>query len=112
MVDGAQRVIDFLKTAFGATEGRRFDRPDGGVGHAEIHIDDSIIMISDGSDAYPSFPAWLHVYVRDVDATYRQAIAVGGIGVQEPQQKPGDPDRRGGVKDPSGNIWWIATQIG
>ncbi len=69
MVDGAQRVIDFLKGAFGATEGRRFDLPDGRIMHAEVHIDDSILMLSDGGGAYPPFPAWLHVYVRDVAGT-------------------------------------------
>lgn len=111
MVDGAQRVIDFLKAAFGATELRRFDMPDGTVLHAEVRIDDSVIMLAEGSEGWPAFPAWLHVYVADVDATYRRALAVGGVAVQEPQQKPGDPDRRGGVKDPAGNTWWISTQV-
>lgn len=60
---------------------------------------------------WPAFPAWLHVYVRDVDATYRRALEVGGASVQEPQQKEGDPDRRGGVKDPAGNTWWISSQV-
>jgi uncharacterized glyoxalase superfamily protein PhnB len=52
-----------------------------------------------------------YVYVRDVDATYRRALAAGGVSVQEPEQKQGDPDRRGGVKDPAGNTWWVTTQI-
>jgi uncharacterized glyoxalase superfamily protein PhnB len=52
----------------------------------------------------------LHVYVEDVDATYRKALAAGGVPVQEPTQREGDPDRRGGVKDPAGNTWWFATQ--
>ena len=46
-----------------------------------------------------------------VDATYRRALAAGGVSVQEPRQKD-DPDRRGGVQDPAGNTWWIATQVG
>ena len=111
MADGAQRVIDFLKKAFDAEPLRRHDKPDGSVMHAEVRIDDTVVMISDGGPGFPPFPTWLHVYVPDVDATYRRALEAGGTSVQEPQQK-GDADRRGGVKDPVGNVWWIATQVG
>lgn len=111
MVNGAQRVIDFLKKTFDATELRRYDNPDGSIMHAEVRIDDTVVMLSDGGGSFPAFPVWLHVYVPDVDVTYRRALEAGGVSVQEPQQK-GDPDRRGGVKDPSGNTWWIATQVG
>lgn len=78
VVDGAQRVIAFLKQAFDATELRWYDRA---------------------------------AYVPDVDATSRRAPAAGAVSVQEPQQREGDPDRRGGVKDPAGNSWWISTQV-
>ncbi len=111
MVDGAQRVIDFLKKTFDATELRRYDSPDGTILHAEVRIDDTVVMLSDGGGQFPAFPIWLHVYVPDVDATYRRALEAGGVSVQEPVRK-GDPDRRGGVKDPSGNTWWISTQVG
>jgi uncharacterized glyoxalase superfamily protein PhnB len=111
MVRNAQDVIDFLKRALGATELRRFDMPDGTVMHAEVRIDDSVIMLAEGGDAYPAFPAWLHVYVRDVDATYERALELGAEPVQEPRQREGDPDRRGGVKDPAGNVWWVSTQL-
>ncbi|KFA89827.1 VOC family protein [Archangium violaceum] len=110
MVNGAQRVIDFLKKAFDATELRRYDGPNGSIMHVEVRIDDSVIMLSEGGGSFPAFPVWLHLYVPDVDATYQRALAAGGVSVQEPQQK-GDPDRRGGVKDPSGNTWWISTQM-
>jgi PhnB protein len=112
MVKGAQGVIDFLKQTFGATELRRFGAPDGSVMHAEVRIDDTIVMLSEGGGAYPAFPAWIHIYVRDVDASYRRALSAGGTSVQEPKQSAGDPDRRGGVSDPSGNTWWISTQVG
>ncbi len=112
MVNGAQRVIDFLKKTFDATELRRFDSPDGSIMHVEVKIEDSVVMLSDGGGSFPAFPVWLHVYVPDVDATYRRALAAGGVSAQEPQQKKDDPDRRGGVKDPSGNTWWISTQVG
>ena len=107
----AQRIIDFLKTTFGAKQLRRFDNPAGSIIHVEVQIDDTVIMIADASDKFPAFPVWLHVYVPDADATYRRALKAGGTSVQELQEKKGDPDRRGGVKDPAGNTWWISTQI-
>src|SRR4028118_2318665 len=110
MADGAQRVIDFLIETLDARPLRRFDMPDGSIMHAEIQIDDSVVMIADAGSAFPSFPVWLHVYVPDVDASYQRMIAAGGVSVEEPKQKEGDFDRRAGVKDPAGNTWWIATQ--
>lgn len=111
MADGAQRVIDFLKKTFDARELRRYESPSGSIMHVEVQIDDTVVMLSDGGGQFPAFPVWLHVYVPDVDATYRRALEAGGVSVQEPKQKD-DPDRRCGVKDPSGNTWWIATQVG
>ena len=111
VADGAQRVIDFLKKTFDATELRRYDMPDGSIMHVEVRIDDTVVMLADGGGAWPPFPVYLHVYVDDVDATYRRALEAGGVSAQEPSRKEGDPDRRGGVKDPAGNTWWIATQV-
>ncbi|WP_224368319.1 VOC family protein [Hyalangium versicolor] len=111
MADGVQRVIDFLKKTFDAEELRRFEGPNGKIMHAEVRIDDTVVMLSEGGGQFPAFPVWLHVYVPDVDATYRRALAAGGVSVQEPVKKD-DPDKRGGVKDPAGNTWWIATQVG
>ena len=110
MAERAQRVIDFLKQTFDAEPLRRFDAPDGRIVHAEVRVGDTVVMLSDANNAYPAFPVWLHVYVPDVDATYKKALAAGGVSAQEPTQKPGDPDRRGGVQDPAGNTWWISTQ--
>ncbi len=107
---GAQRVLDFLKGTFDAAPLRRFDTPDGKIMHAEMRVGDTVVMIADASGPYPAFPAWLHVYVPDVDATYKKALAAGGVSVQEPVRREGDPDRRGGVKDAAGNTWWISTQ--
>ena len=111
VAQGAQKVIDFLKKTFRATPLRRFDTPDGRIMQAEVRIDDAVVMIADASGEHPAFPVSMHVYVEDVDATYQKALAAGGIEVQKPIQK-GDPDKRGGFKDPSGNTWWIATQVG
>jgi len=111
MARGGQSVIDFVTAVFDATPLRRFDDGHGHIMHAEMRIDDSVIMLADAHGDWPAVPAWVHVYVADVDATYKRALAAGGSSVQEPQQRPGDPDRRGGVADPSGNQWWISTQV-
>ncbi len=105
---GADAVIEFLKRTFDATLVRRFEPPDGRLMHAEIRIDDSLVMLGGAATEWQPVPAHLHVYVEDVDATVRRALEAGGVAVQQPEQK-GDGDRRGGVKDPAGNTWWIAT---
>jgi len=108
---GAQKVIDFLKQAFGARELRRYDMPDGSIMHAEVRIGDTVVMVGDAGDNCPAVPAHLHVYVDSVDTIYERALAASGVLVQLPERKEDDPDRRGGVKDPAGNTWWIATQV-
>lgn len=111
MSEGAQRVIDFLMQTFGAVPLRRYDNPDGSIMHAEVRIDDTVVMIGSAGGAWPAYGAHIHVYVPDVDATYARALKAGGTSVQEPVRREGDPDRRGGVKDPAGNTWWIGTQM-
>ena len=110
IVDGAARTIDFLERVFGAERLRRFDAPNGKVVHAEVRLDDTVIMLSDGAPNWPPIPSHVHVYVKDVDATYRRALDAGATSVQEPVKKE-DADKRGGVKDPGGTTWWIATQV-
>jgi len=110
MAKDGQALIDFVAAAFGATPERRIDH-EGRIAHAEMRIDDSVIMLADAHGQWAPVPAWLHIYVPDVDATYQKALAAGGTSVQPPSQREGDPDRRGGVADPWGNQWWISTQI-
>ncbi len=107
----AQQVIDLLKEVFGATDLRRYERPDGSIMHAEVRIEDSVIMIGEAGENWPANPTHLHVYVRDVDEVYKRALEAGATSVQAPEQKGDDPDRRGGVKGPGGNTWWISTQV-
>lgn len=111
MANGAQRVIDFLAQTFSAKQLRRTDNADGSIMHVEVQVDDSVVMIADAGEGFPAFPVWVHVYVADVDATYRRALDAGGVSVQAPVQK-GDVDKRSGVMDPAGNTWWISTQVG
>jgi uncharacterized glyoxalase superfamily protein PhnB len=111
MAKDARAVIEFVTKVFGATPERRFDGPEGRIMHSEMRIEDSVVMLADAHGDWPAFPSWIHVYVPDVDATYQRALAAGGTSVQAPQQRQGDPDRRGGVADPCGNQWWISTQV-
>jgi uncharacterized glyoxalase superfamily protein PhnB len=111
IVAGASDTIDFLKDVFDATELRRFPAPDGKVMHAEVRVDDTVVMVADATEGWPPVPAHVHVYVRDVDATYARALEAGATSVQEPVQKQ-DEDKRGGVKDVGGTTWWISTRVG
>jgi uncharacterized glyoxalase superfamily protein PhnB len=111
IVNGANATIDFLKKVFGATELRRFPDESGKLMHAEVRIDDTVIMLADPAPPdWPSIPSYVHIYVRDVDATYRKALEAGATSVQEPVKKQ-DEDKRGGIKDAGGTTWWIATKI-
>jgi uncharacterized glyoxalase superfamily protein PhnB len=110
IVDGAGRTIDFLVRAFDAEELRRFPDPEGRLMHAEVRIADTVVMLADGSAEWPPIAANVHVYVPDVDATYRRALEAGASSVQEPVKKD-DADKRGGVRDPGGTTWWIATMV-
>lgn len=112
VVDGADASIGFLRQVFDAVELRRFPGDAGRVMHAEVRIDDTVIMLADGAPPdWPAVPSHVHIYVPDVDATYRKALQAGATSVQEPVQKE-DEDKRGGVKDPGGTTWWIATRVG
>lgn len=109
IVEGASRTIDFLIRVFGATELRRFPDSAGNVIHAEVRIDDTVVMIADATPDWPPIGAHVHVYVGNVDATYRAALAAGATSVQQPVKKE-DEDKRGGVKDAGGTTWWISTR--
>lgn len=78
--------------------------------HAEVRIDDTVVMLADPAPGYPARPHDVHLYVPDVDAVFARAKALGAKVVQEPMQK-GDEDRRGGFTDAGGTTWWVATQI-
>jgi PhnB protein len=110
MVKGARRLLEFIKKTFDATEIENMPGPDGTIMHAEVRIGDSTIMLSDAQRQFQPTTAALYVYVPDVDATYKKALAEGASSAMEPaDQFYGD--RHGGVKDEFGNFWWIATHI-
>jgi PhnB protein len=110
VVRGVAGLIEFLKQAFDAVEIHRLTRPDGGVGHAEVKIGDSRIMLGEPMGDRSPMPAMLYLYLNDVDAVYRRALEAGATSMSEPaDQFYGD--RNAGIKDPCDNLWWIATHI-
>jgi len=111
IVNGADATIEFLKRVFDAIELRRFPGGSGKLMHAEVRIDDTVIMLADPVPPdWPPIASYVHIYVKDVDATYRKALDAGAASVQEPIKKQ-DEDKRGGVKDAGGTTWWIATKV-
>jgi len=118
IIKGAAAALDFYKQAFGATELFRMASPDGRIGHAEIRIGDSQIMLADevpgmgyvGPQTLGGSPVSLMLYVPDVDQVFQQAIAAGGT-VQRQVQDQFYGDRSGTLKDPFGHVWTISTHI-
>lgn len=106
----SQPVIDFLKNAFGAEEVAKFATPDGVIQHAKIKIGDSILEMGDAHGPYAPKPTMFYMYVPDVDALYRRALQAGAQSDSEPKDQPYG-DRTGSVKDPFGNLWYIATHF-
>lgn len=110
IVDDAQKLVDLFKAVFNATELRRFDHPNGKIAHVELQLDDSVIMISNSTETYSAHKTMLHLYVPDVQATFQKALAHGCEIIEEPVNKPGDPDTRGSFYDFAGNYWSVSTQ--
>jgi uncharacterized glyoxalase superfamily protein PhnB len=110
IVSDADRLLQFVKTAFNAQVTDEFRRPDGTLMHADVTIGDSHVMMGQANEKWRSMPGSLHLYVPDVDATYQAALRAGGKSVQDVStQFYGD--RSGGVEDPAGVTWWIATHV-
>jgi uncharacterized glyoxalase superfamily protein PhnB len=110
VVDGAEAVIEFAKRALGAQEVLRLPGADGRIGHAELVIGDSRVMVADAPSPDKLQTAMLHLYVEDADATYRHALDAGATSVREPTTEFYG-DRLGGVRDAAGNTWYFATHV-
>ena len=109
-VQGAAKLIDFLKQAFDAKETSRLDGPNGTVMHAEVKIGDSMVMVGEATDQWKPMHATVALYVQDADAWYKRALQAGATSVREPSDQFYG-DRSAGVKDFAGNHWWIHTHI-
>ena len=119
IIKDAASAIEFYKKAFGATEFERMADPSGKIRHAEIMIGDSPFMITDENEQFPEWlspqsrggtPVHIYLYVEDVDAVFNQAIAAGAKQLL-PVQDQFYGDRSGGITDPYGHVWYIATHI-
>jgi len=104
VVHDTARLVGFLKEAFGATGDFQTDIP------SVIRIGDSLVMVS-GVGPREAMPAFLYLYVDDIDATYQRALRAGAVSLEEPQDLPYG-DRRGMIEDPCGNVWQIASHLG
>jgi PhnB protein len=106
----AEAVIGFLKRAFNAEEIAKYASPDGVVHHAQVRVGDSVIEMGEANGPYQPMQSTFYMYVPDCDAVYRRALAAGAKSISEPVDHPYG-DRSGGVTDPFGNTWYIATHI-
>jgi PhnB protein len=107
--DTAQ-LLDFVAEAFDATELARVHTTDGTIGHAEVRIGGSVVMMFDGRPEWPDTPAFLRLYVEDGDAVFRRALAAGASAVTQMTELFWG-DRVGRVRDPLGNVWWIQERV-
>jgi PhnB protein len=118
VVDGAQQAIEFYTNVLGATERMRMPGPDGRIGHAELQIGDSVVMLADefpdmgakAPSAYGGSPVSLSVYVEDVDATFDKATGAGATAVRPPENQFYG-DRSATFDDPFGHRWTVNTHV-
>jgi PhnB protein len=115
-VSGGVKALEFYKQAFGAAEVYKLVLPDGRLGHAEIRIGDSIVMLADEFPEYGGkspktlggSPVSVHLYVEDVDGFVKQAVTAGAT-ERKPVKDQFYGDRSGQLEDPFGHLWWVAT---
>jgi PhnB protein len=118
IVRGGERALEYYKRAFGAEERFRMDGPEGTIGHAEIQIGDSIVMLADENPAWHARapeagvapPVQLMIYVEDVDDTFTRALAAGAK-EKMPIKNQFYGDRSGTLTDPFGHVWTVATHV-
>ena len=118
IINGATAALDYYKKVFGATEIMRFDAPGGKIGHAEIKIGDSPIMLADevpergyrSPKSMGGTPVSIMLYVQDVDAVFNRAVAAGAK-VEQPVKDQFYGDRTGTIEDPFGHKWTIGTHV-
>lgn len=109
-VHDADRLIEFAAAAFGASLIKEDRYEDGRIQHARLRIGNSTIMLNECSDDYEANVSQMHVYVDDADASYTLALESGATSLMKPNDRP-HGDRMAGIKDPCGNVWWIAARL-
>ena len=106
----AEPVLNFMKRAFGAEELGRYAAPDGVIHHTTVRIGNAHMEMGEAHGPYQPMPTMFYLYVEDCDALYKRAMSAGATSISEPKDQPYG-DRSGGVVDPFGNKWHIATHI-
>jgi PhnB protein len=117
-VDGASEAIEFYGNVLGATERMRMPAPGGKIGHAELEIGDSVIMLADefpdmgvrGPKSIGGTPVTINVYVEDVDGVFERALGAGATSVRQVENQFYG-DRSGQFEDPFGHLWSVATHV-
>ncbi|MGP6087842.1 VOC family protein [Antarctobacter jejuensis] len=107
-VTDGDRLIGFLTDVFDASVIKENRYSDNRIQHARLRIGNSIIMLNESSNDYPANTSQMHLYVDDTDGVYERALKSGAVSLMEPNDRP-HGDRMAGIKDPCGNVWWIAT---
>jgi PhnB protein len=118
IVGGAAGALEFYRRAFGAVETYRLEQPDGRIGHAEMRLGGSVIMLADehpemgarGPRSFGGSPVSLMLYVDDVDAVVARAVELGAQ-INRPIEDRFYGDRSGGIEDPYGHVWFVATHV-
>lgn len=110
LLKDAAGLLNFMQQAFDADVMYRTDDEEGRILHCTVKIGDSMLMLSGVTDRIKPMPCMLHLYVKEVDVVYRQAVDAGGKSLREPENQFYG-DRSAGIKDMWGNQWWIATHI-
>lgn len=110
IVEGAEPLIDFLQQAFAAELAFRMDKPDGSIGHAEVTIGDSKVMVAEAGGDWAAMPSTFHLYFSDCESVYERALEAGATSLQKPENQFYG-DRTAGVRDAVGNVWWLATHV-
>ena len=118
IVDGAEKALAFYEKVFGATVAMRLDGPGGRIGHAEIRIANSVVMLADenpemgarGPRSIGGSPVTLMLYIPDVDAVVERAVAAGAK-LQRPVEDKFYGDRMGSIEDPFGHVWHVSTHV-
>jgi PhnB protein len=118
IVDGAPDAIDFYESVLGASERMRMPGPDGRLGHAELELGESVIMLADenpemgihGPKKFGGTPVTIHVYVEDADAAFERALSAGATSLR-PVENQFYGDRSGQFEDPFGHRWNVATHV-
>lgn len=111
LAENVANLIVFLQHAFGGTLKYKLDRPDGSIMHAEVSIGKNFVMMGEPTEQFGAMPVAIYLYVEDCDKIYNDALSAGAVSVAPVKTMKHAGERYGCVRDPAGNLWWIATHV-